>query len=138
MSGRRQRPFVLPGRSLAVRGAVCSWWLCAVCVVVAWIGLGAESGRANLIGMISAGLGLVLGLAATVAGVIALFRDRGRIRAGAIVLLLVAVSAAVFVGYLTNSTVYHSVDPGIALWVIISSALLILGTLLVIAPGSDI
>ncbi|MGI5950715.1 MAG: hypothetical protein ACOX61_02545 [Brooklawnia sp.] len=126
----RSRPAVI---------AVIGWWTAAILAVIAWQLLNNSMADGNSRGQQSgiwlvgfAALGSVVGWGASVGSIL---RDRGRVRAGSICLLLIPVLGLVASWRAVSSTVCDPADPLMALWLVASALLLCIGTLLVVLPG---
>ena len=119
--------------------ALIGWWSAAVLAAVAWWLLDAsltwDTGRRALQAGIwrvgCAALGSVVGWGA---GIGSLVRDRGRIRVGAICLLVIPVLGLVMGWLATSSTVINRQDPIVPLWLVLSGLLLLAATLLILLP----
>lgn len=137
-SSRPSRVGSTPGRSRAIRIALIAWWLAAGCGALAWIGLNSDHDfgiRAGTWLLGFAALGAVTGCGA---GIGSLLADRGRILAGAVVLMAEPVVAVGFLTVMLTSTVYRRLDPLVAAWGITSALLLVVASLVILAPGEDI
>lgn len=118
--------------------ALIGWWSAAVLAAVAWWLLDAsltwDTGRRAqqagiwLVGF--AALGSVVGWGA---GIGSLVRDRGRIRVGAICLLVIPVLGLVM-GWLDLVDGDQPQDPIVPLWLVLSGLLLLAATLLILLP----
>ena len=78
-----------------------------------------------------AALGSVVGWGASIGSLV---RDRGRIRVGAICLLVIPVLGLVMGWLATSSTVINPQDPIVPLWLVLSGLLLLAATLLILLP----
>lgn len=126
----RSRPAVI---------ALIGWWSAVVLALLGWFlldasmrtddGLRMQQVGIWLIGF--AALGSVVGWGASVGSII---RDTGRVRAGAICLMLLPVLGLVLGWIATSSTVLTPTDPATALWLVLSVLLLAVATLLIVLP----
>ncbi|GAA2179422.1 hypothetical protein GCM10009785_06030 [Brooklawnia cerclae] len=119
--------------------AVIAWWFAAAFAVAAWALLdrAMSSDDASTPAMVGtwliglAALASVIGWASSIGSVV---RDRGRIRIGALCLLVLPVLGVATALFAVSSTVERSNDPLAALWLLFSGLLLITGTLLIVPP----
>lgn len=126
-------------RSLPAVIAVIAWWVTVALAFAAWQFLNSSMAAGNhrleqvgiwLVGF--AALGSVVGWGSSIGSIL---RDHGRVRAGAICLLLVPVLGLIFSWRAVSSTVFDPADPLMALWLVASMLLLGVGTLLIALPG---
>lgn len=126
----RSRPAVI---------ALIGWWSAVVLAVLGWFLLDASLRAGDDLRMQQVGiwligfaaLGSVVGWGASVGSII---RDTGRVRAGAICLMLLPVLGLVFGWIAISSTVLSPTDPVTALWLVLSLLLLGVATLLILLP----
>lgn len=119
--------------------AVVAWWSAALLAIIAWQLLNASmAGDRPRLGQIGiwlvgfAALGSVAGWGASIG---ALLRDRGRVRVGAGLFLLVPVLGLILGWRSISSTVFDPADPLAAIWLLSSFLLLAVGTLLIALPA---
>lgn len=119
--------------------AVVGWWLAAVLAVIAWRLLDAalvdEANRAQgQVGTWLVGFAALASVTGWGAAIGALLRDRGRVRAGVVLLICVPLISAIFGWVAVSSTVVHPNDPLAAIWLVIIGLLLAIATLLIMLP----
>lgn len=126
-------------RSRAALIAVAAWWLAVLLAVIAWrllnASMAADRPRLGQIGTWLVGFAALASVAGWGASIGSILRDRGRVRAGAICLLLVPVLGLIFSWRSVSSTVFDPADPLIALWLVGTFLLLGVGTLLIVLPA---
>lgn len=124
--------------------AVGSWWSAAAFAIAAWVLLNrAASGGGRvpaMVGIWLAGFAALASIAGWVASIGSVVRDRGRIRVGAVCLLVLPVLGAGAAWLAVSSTVLNPNDPLGSVWIVLSGILLLTGSLLIVPPehlGTD-
>ena len=136
-----------PDRQTEIKGlrsspaviAVAAWWTAALLAIAGWQVLNASMAEPDLRGLEQFGIWLVgfaalasvIGWGACIGSVL---RDSGRVRAGALCLLLLPVLGLVAGWAAFSSTVLRPADPLMAAWLVASGLLLVIGTLLIVLP----
>ncbi len=129
-----------PSRSRIALIAVVAWWVAVLSGALAWQLLNRSLADPPArwqarIGTWLAGfaiLGQLIGIGAAIGAVL---RDRGRVRVGAALLLLLPVTGVVAIWIGVSSTVVNPIDLLMPAWLVIGGTVLLIGSLLIVVPA---
>lgn len=118
---------VKPWRSSAAWVALVAMWICVIAQLVALASPVLLGGRLLI-------FAALIGLAGWVAALVAIFRSRGRVRVGAILLAVIPLWDLAVLTWSLSSTRVPTPDPTNAIITIGTLLLLVVGTLLIVIP----